>query len=68
MQELPSKSRRKRKGVYSILLRPIKHDSLKHADFGRAALGILEFKTDGEGDGGQKETQEGKRGCTLGSC
>jgi len=56
MQELPSKSRRKRKGVYSILLRPIKHDSLKHADFGRAALGILEFKTDGEGDGGQKET------------
>jgi hypothetical protein len=42
--------------VYSILLRPIKHDKLKDADFGRATLGILEFKTDGEGDGGPKET------------
>ena len=27
------------------LLRAIQHDSRKHADFGRAALEILEFKT-----------------------
>jgi hypothetical protein len=45
MQGLLSKPPRKQKEVYSILLRPIKHDSPKHVEFGRAALEILGFKT-----------------------